>query len=182
MIGKDVLIAIHNFFYRGRLSKELNHTLLCLLPKIPNASSVSDYRPIACCSVIYKCIAKVIVERMKGSLDLLVGKYQSAFIPGRRIIDNILMAHELVRGYQKDKGQPRCAFKIDIRKAYDTVDWTFLLRMLEGFGFHPVMINWIREMITTPSYSIALNGDTTDFFKGKDEFAKGILSPHTYSR
>jgi hypothetical protein len=89
VIGKDILIAIHNFFYRGCLSKESNHTFLCLLPKIPNASMVSDYRPIVCCSVIYKCIAKVIVERMKGSLDLLVGKYQSAFIPGRRIIDNI---------------------------------------------------------------------------------------------
>jgi hypothetical protein len=49
--------------------------------------------------------------------------------------------------------------------------------MLEGFGFHPVMINWIREMITTPSYSIALNGDTTGFFRGKEEFAKGILLP-----
>ncbi|KAJ9536435.1 hypothetical protein OSB04_un000393 [Centaurea solstitialis] len=65
IIGSDILLAIHNFFYRGRLAKELNHTLLCLLPKSPNASLVSDYRPIACCTVLYKCISKVLVDRIK---------------------------------------------------------------------------------------------------------------------
>ncbi|KAJ9536519.1 hypothetical protein OSB04_un000271 [Centaurea solstitialis] len=69
VVGNDVCISINNFFYNGRLLKELNHTLICLLPKIPNATSVSDYRPIACCSVLYKCISKIIVDRMKPVLD-----------------------------------------------------------------------------------------------------------------
>ena len=133
-----MLVAVHNFFYRGHLLKELNHTLISLLPKIPNASSVSDFRPIACCNVIYKCISKVIVGRMKPYLDSLVSRAQSAFIPGRRIVDNILMAHELVVGYSNESGPPRCALKIDLRKAYDMVDWRFLINMLTGLGFHPV--------------------------------------------
>src|SRR5581483_7425194 len=107
--GSVVLVAIHNFFYRGRLAKELNHTLLCLLPKIPNATLVSDFRPIACCSVLYKCISKVLVNRMKPYLDHLISRAQSAFIPGRKIGDNILMAHELVKGYKMERGPQRCA-------------------------------------------------------------------------
>ncbi|XP_024989193.1 uncharacterized protein LOC112523748 [Cynara cardunculus var. scolymus] len=122
VVGRDVLIGIHNFFYSGTLEYQLNHTLLCLVPKVPNASCVTDYRPIVCCNVLLKCISKIIVERIKGSLDVLISKAQSAFILGRQITDNILMAHELVAGYQKSEREPKCAFKIDIRKAYDTVD------------------------------------------------------------
>ena len=62
VVARDVLPVIHNIFYRGRLAKELNHTLLCLLPKSPNATLVSEFRPITCCSVLYKCISKIIVD------------------------------------------------------------------------------------------------------------------------
>ena len=77
---------------------------------------------------------------MKPCLDGLVSRTQSAFIPGRRIVDNILMAHELVVGHHLNSGPPQCAFKFDIRKAYDMVDWGFLLNMLKGFEFHPTLI------------------------------------------
>ncbi|KAJ9536620.1 hypothetical protein OSB04_un000169 [Centaurea solstitialis] len=158
VIGNDVTIAIHNFFYTARLTKEINHTLLCLIPKVPNASCVSDYRPISCCSVLYKCISKLLSDRMKPFLDKVVSKAQSAFIPGRRISDNILLAHELISGYNHQKGPPRCVFKIDIRKAYDMVSWKYILTLLDEFGFHMAFIKWIAEMIQTPSYSLALNG------------------------
>ncbi|KAJ9536704.1 hypothetical protein OSB04_un000089 [Centaurea solstitialis] len=175
IVGRDVTVAIHNFFYRGRLAKELNHTLICLLPKTPNASSVSDFRPISCCSVLYKCISKVVVNRMKPFLDGLVDRSQSAFIPGRRIVDNILMAHELVVGYHLNVGEPRCAFKIDLRKAYDMVDWRFLVYMLEGFGFHPVLVSWIREMVSTTSYSVIVNGESWGHFPGGDVASVEVL-------
>ncbi|KAJ9566861.1 LOW QUALITY PROTEIN: hypothetical protein OSB04_002827 [Centaurea solstitialis] len=182
VVGPDITIAIHNFFYRGRLAKELNHTLLCMLPKSPNASMVSEFRPISCCSVIYKCISKVIVQRMKGCLDTLVGQYQLAFIPGRRIADNILMAHELVLGYNKKNGPPRCAFKSDIRKAYDMVDWRYLLNIMRGFGFHFVLCKWIEEMITTPTFSVTINGETYGFFHGKRGIWQGDpLSPYLFT-
>ncbi|KAJ9536667.1 LOW QUALITY PROTEIN: hypothetical protein OSB04_un000140 [Centaurea solstitialis] len=177
IVGRDVTVAIHNFFYRGRLAKELNHTLICLLPKTPNASSVSDFRPISCCSVLYKCISKVVVNRMKPFLDGLVDRSQSAFIPGRRIVDNILMAHELVVGYHLNVGDPRCAFKIDLRKAYDMVDWRFLVRMLEGFGFHPVLVSWIREMVSTTTFSVVVNGESWGHFPGKRGIRQGDLLP-----
>ncbi|KAJ9536675.1 LOW QUALITY PROTEIN: hypothetical protein OSB04_un000148 [Centaurea solstitialis] len=182
IVGRDVTVAIHNFFYRGRLAKELNHTLICLLPKTPNASSVSDFRPISCCSVLYKCISKVVVNRIKPFLDGLVDRSQSAFIPGRRIVDNILMAHELVVGYHLNVGEPRCAFKIDLRKAYDMVDWRFLVYMLEGFGFHPVLVSWIREMVSTTTYSVIVNGESWGHFPGKRGIRQGDpLSPYLFT-
>lgn len=182
VIGKDFLIAVHNFFYTSHLSRELNHTLLALIPKSPNAMRVTEYRPISCCNVIYKCITKVIVNRMKESLASLISPCQSAFIPGRRIVDNILMAHELVVGYQRNRGTPRCAFKIDIKKAYDMVSWEYVINMMKAMGFHPALVRWVEELITHPSYSIVINGQPEGFFHGKRGIRQGDpLSPYLFT-
>nr|GEX90888.1 hypothetical protein [Tanacetum cinerariifolium] len=82
-----------------------------------------------------------------GYLGDLVSINQSAFIPGHRISDNTLLTQELMRNYHRMRGPPRCAFKVDIQKAYDTVDWGFLRSILLGFGFHPTMVNWIMRRV-----------------------------------
>ncbi|GJZ20273.1 reverse transcriptase domain-containing protein [Tanacetum coccineum] len=86
------------------------------------------------------------------------GPNQSAFVPGRSITDNILLTQELMHNYHLDRGPPRCAFKVDIQKAYDTVDWNFLRMTLHGFGFHETMVSWIMECVSSTSYSICING------------------------
>ncbi|KAL0290143.1 UNVERIFIED_CONTAM: hypothetical protein Sradi_7056600 [Sesamum radiatum] len=84
--------------------------------------------------------------------------------PGRAIGDNILLAQELFSGYNQKHLPPRCALKVDLRKAYDTVEWDFLTAVLILFGFPEQFIQWIVECVTTPSFSVCLNGAPHGFF------------------
>ncbi|GKE98473.1 RNA-directed DNA polymerase, eukaryota, reverse transcriptase zinc-binding domain protein, partial [Tanacetum coccineum] len=122
MIGNDVCMDVKEFFAKGKLLRELNATLITLVPKISAPSKVTDFRPIACCNVAYKCISKIITNRIKGVLNSIVDKNQSAFIPERQITDNILLTQEFLKGYNCANGPKRCSMEIDIQKAYDIVD------------------------------------------------------------
>ena len=182
VVGKDVTSAIRDFFTNGKILKEINHTIISLIPKVPTPSKINDYRPISCCNVLYKCISKIIANRIKEGLGSLVSINQSAFVPGRRISDNILLTQELMRNYHRGRGPPRCAFKVDIQKAYDTVDWNFLRSILIGFGFHYKMVEWIMVCVTTTSYSICVNGDLHGWFNGKRGLRQGDpLSPYLFT-
>ncbi|GKB55719.1 reverse transcriptase domain, reverse transcriptase zinc-binding domain protein [Tanacetum coccineum] len=167
IIGNDVIAAVREFFRNGTILKELNHTIITLIPKVKSPSRVNDYRPISCCNVLFKCISKIIANRIKHCLKSIVSPNQSAFVPGRSITDNILLTQELMHNYHLDRGPPRCAFKVDIQKAYDTVDWNFLRMILHGFGFHETMVSWIMECVSSTSYSICINGSLHGFFKAK---------------
>ncbi|GJZ84094.1 hypothetical protein Tco_0649433 [Tanacetum coccineum] len=140
IVGNDVTKAVKEFFTNGKLLKELNHKIIALIPKVHTPTRVNDYRPISCCNVLFKCISKIIANRIKNSLKFLDSPNQSDFVLGRNISDNILLTHELMHNYHWDRGAPRCAFKVDIQKAYDTVDCGFLKAALEGLGFHDKMI------------------------------------------
>ena len=109
-------------------------------------------------------------NRMKKFLPAIIEKNQSAFIRGRSITDNILMAQELVRGYGKTTLSPRCAIKIDLQKAFDSLSWKFIFDVLIALKFPRIFVEWIRKCITTPWYSISINGGLEGYFKG----GKGI--------
>ncbi|GKA67000.1 hypothetical protein Tco_0766808 [Tanacetum coccineum] len=163
-------------------SPEVNHTIIAALPKVKSPSRINDYKPISCCNVLFKCLSKIIANRIKQCLKHIVSPNQSAFVPGRSITDNILLTQELMHNYHLDRGSPRCAFKVNIQKAYDTVDWNFLCMILHGFGFHDKMVSWIMECVTSTSYSININGSIHGFFKGKRGLCQGDpLSPYLFT-
>ncbi|KAL2243995.1 UNVERIFIED_CONTAM: hypothetical protein Sindi_0517500 [Sesamum indicum] len=161
IVGPQVTKAILNFFATGKMLKQINTTLLALIPKVHSPKLVMDFCPISCCNVLYKVIAKIIVQKLSRVLDKLSNPCQAAFVPSRSIGDNIMLAHEL---FNQVRLPPRCALKVDIRKAYDTVEWDFLLAVLHMFGFLTQFIRWIEECVTTPSFSMGLNGKPHEFF------------------
>nr|GEW40904.1 RNA-directed DNA polymerase, eukaryota, reverse transcriptase zinc-binding domain protein [Tanacetum cinerariifolium] len=157
----------------GLLLGEVNATLISLVPKIQNPDKVSDFRPIACCNVIYKCISKIITNRLKGVLGKLVHESQSALIDGRQTTDNILLAQELFKGYNKKQKIKKVAFKIDLQKAYDTINWNFVKVVLEQFGFPNKMVDWIIVCVSTTKFSININGEREGYFSGGRRLRQG---------
>ncbi|GJS59063.1 RNA-directed DNA polymerase, eukaryota, reverse transcriptase zinc-binding domain protein [Tanacetum coccineum] len=118
------------------------------------------------CNVIYKGISKILTNRIKKSLCKVVSTNQSAFIPGRQITDNILISQELLREYNWKNRAKRVSFKIDIQKAYDTINWGFLEKTLSLFGFPIQMIHWIMTCVRSAAFSINVNGEKHGYFKG----------------
>ena len=111
-------------------------------------------------NVLYKIVAKVVANRLKILLPKLISEHQSAFISGRLIIDNILIAHETLH-HLKSKRSSRMgymALKLDMRKAYDRVEWVFLEKIILKMGFNARWVSTIMACIKSVSYSILLNG------------------------
>ena len=129
-IGGDVCAAIRDFFNTCKMLKELNCTKLTLIPKVSHPTKVTEFRPIACCNTLYKCITKLTCKRLKVIMPNLISPNQSGFIEGRQIVQNVSIIQDLVGLYNRKSTPPSCLLKVDIRKAYDSVNWDFLQEML----------------------------------------------------
>ncbi|KAL0456738.1 UNVERIFIED_CONTAM: Retrovirus-related Pol polyprotein from type-1 retrotransposable element R2 [Sesamum latifolium] len=128
-----------------------------------------------------RAITKIIVQRIREVLDRLISPSQNAFVPGRKIVDNILIAQELFAGYNQRNLPKRCSLKVDLRKAYDTVEWDFLFAAMKLFEFPEPFIRWVDECVTTPTFSICINGVAHGFFKGARGLRHGDpMSPYLF--
>ncbi|PKI47718.1 hypothetical protein CRG98_031851 [Punica granatum] len=178
IIRDDFFKAARYFFQMGKMNREANSTINTLVPKKVEADRMKDFLPISCCNTFYKCITKVLANRIKGKLPSTISKSQSAFIRGRRIADNILLAHELVKGYNRASVSPRCAIKVDPMKAFDSLGGDFILNLLRAMGFPEKFVIWIEGCITHPYLSVSVNGSLNGYFpRGRGLRQGDPLSP-----
>ena len=151
-----------------------------LIPKKKGASDVQDYRPISLVGSLYKIIAKVLANRLKGVMGKLVSNSQNAFVEGRQILDVVLVANEAIDSRKRSVGTGLVC-KLDIEKAYDHVNWRFLTSVLEKMGFGPKWRKWIFCCISTVRMALLVNGTPTDFFSTFRGLRQGDpLSPYLF--
>ena len=134
---------------------------ICLIPKTKNPQKITEYRRISLCNVIYKLILKVLANRLKKILNVVINEAQSAFVPGRLITNNVMVAFETMHSIaKKRKGKEGpMTIKLDMSKAYDRVEWAYLESMMRKLGFNEKWISLIMMCVTTVSYSVLINGE-----------------------
>jgi hypothetical protein len=135
-----------------------------VLPKTTNAASIDQYRPIAMANFKFKIISKIIADRFAPLLPSLISEEQRGFVRDRNIKDCLFIASEATNLLHNKSFGGNLALKIDISKAFDTVEWPFLLNVLSKFGFNEVFCNWILVILQSAFLSISINGKSQGYF------------------
>uniref|UniRef100_A0A2N9HHK0 Reverse transcriptase domain-containing protein n=1 Tax=Fagus sylvatica TaxID=28930 RepID=A0A2N9HHK0_FAGSY len=142
----------------------------------------SQFRPISLCNTVFKIVTKIIVSRLRPIIGNLVSPFQAAFVPGRRGLDNVVIAQELIHSIHRKKGRMgQLIPKLDLEKAYDRIEWDFIREVLTFFKFPPSFVDLVLECVSTSSFSILVNGGQLENFKPSRGIRQGDpLSPYLF--
>ncbi|WVZ57475.1 hypothetical protein U9M48_007856, partial [Paspalum notatum var. saurae] len=172
-IKKEVLTVLNGM----NMPQRWNETIIVLIPKVRNLEKLKDLRPISLCNLI----SKVLANRLKVLPDV-ISPSQSAFVPGRLITDNVLLAYELTH-YLKNRRHGNtglAAIKLDMSKAYDRVEWTFLEKIMLKLGFASSWVDLIMKCVSTVSYRVRINGEYSEQFLQRGLRQGDPLSPYLF--
>ncbi|XP_019420741.1 PREDICTED: uncharacterized protein LOC109330928 [Lupinus angustifolius] len=164
IVGREVCNSVVQFFNQGWLLPNLNSNNVILIPKFPNADKIEDFRHIALANFQFKIISKVLADRLSSIASSIVSPQQRGFIRDRQIKDCICIASEAINMLDHKVFGGNLAIKLDVRKAFDTLDWQFLLQTLKAFGFNDRFILLINSILHSAKLSINVNGHNIGFF------------------
>ncbi|KAA3484468.1 reverse transcriptase [Gossypium australe] len=183
IVGKEVLEYCLGVLNEGIEVDSANTTNIVLIPKIQKPTSLVNFRPISLCTVLYKIVAKTIANRLQDVMGTCIDEVQSAFVPSRLISDNILLAYEILHTFrQKRTGKKGyMAVKLNMSKAYDRVEWSFIKEVMNKIRFARSWVELIMKCINSVSYTVSINGSRGRVFKPSRGLRQGDpLSPFLF--
>ncbi|KAL2935618.1 hypothetical protein RDABS01_018736 [Bienertia sinuspersici] len=159
IVKGDVVKFIGDWWHGRANIQEVNKTCIVLVPKCQQPQRMGEFCPISLCNVVYKIISKLLANRLKTILPNLISDHQSAFVR-RLITDNVLVAFEIFHAMKRrNKGKEGIvAMKLDMSKAYDRVEWSFLEQVMKKMGFGAEWIRRVIDCVASVSYSVKWNG------------------------
>jgi len=168
-------------FYHGTADLErINRSYMVLLPKKQGATAVSDFRPICMQNCSVKIAAKALTSRLQKEIVTLIDLDQTGFIKGRTISENFVFAAELVQTCYKRK-VPTLVLKLDFAKAFDTVNWDCLMKVLTARGFPAQWCSWVRMLLETSRTAVLVNGCPGPWITCKRGLRQGDpMSPYLF--
>ena len=164
IIQEDVFKAVLEFFSSGWILPGFNSNIIAILPKTNDVVSINQYRPIAMANFKFKVISKVLADRLAVIMPSIVSQEQMGFIHDRNIKDCLCIASEAANLLHNKAYGGNIAMKIDITKAFDTLEWYFLLKVLKNFGFNESFCHWIHVILQSAYLSISINGQSHGYF------------------
>jgi len=181
VVGDEVCDVVLGVLLGNPLPPGLNDTYITLIPKVPNAERVTQFRPIGLCNVVYKLITKCIVNRLKKLLPDMISPVQSSFVPGRQITDNVIIMQEVLHSMRRKTGvMGWMAIKLDSEKAYDRLRWDFLRTTLFRMQLPDLLVQVIMQCVSTCSLNILWNGEPSGAFTPSRAYGKVIHFRHIY--
>jgi len=144
---EDVINAVLQFFTTGWMLPSYNTNIIVMIPKALNADTVNQFRPIPLANFMFKNVSKILADILAIIMPRLISHEHKGFIRGRNIKDCICTTYEAINLLHKKAFGGNITFKIDISKAFDTLDWSFLLRVLKAFGFNTKIYEMIKGIL-----------------------------------
>jgi hypothetical protein len=140
----------------GRGFARLNRAIITLIPKKQEVMAIGDYRPISLVHSFSKLFSKILATRLKGRLNEVISKNQSAFVRGRALHDNFVLVRQVARKIN-NRRQSGVLLKLDLSRAFDSISWPFLFGVLKRMGFGDRLLKWISILLSTANTKVLVN-------------------------